>query len=77
MGARKLSRAEARTRKKVAENLRWILDEHTVTVAELAGRAKVSKSQLFNVLGCSSSASTDFLSRIAHAFKMEPSLLLE
>jgi len=77
VAVRKISPLEMRTRKKVAENIRWMLDEHDVTVLQLASKAKVSKSQLFNLLLCKSSPSTDFLSRIAHAFNLEPAALLE
>jgi transcriptional regulator with XRE-family HTH domain len=77
MGARKISRIEQHSRKRVSENIQRELYRRSMTVEELAKGAGVSRSQLFNVFNRSSSASTDFLSRVAHALGLEPSTLLE
>lgn len=77
MAARKLSRVEKRTRDRVSQNIQRVLVHRSITVEELAKKARVSKSQLFNVFNTDSSTSTDFLSRVAHALKMEPAALLE
>jgi len=77
MTARVLTRYEKKTRTAVAANIQWMIDSHSLTVLELAAKAKVSKSQLCNVLACKSSPSTDFLSRIAQALGVGAYTLLE
>ena len=77
MHSRKLTRVEKRLRSTVSENIRWILDAWDLTVDEFSNRAKVSKSHVFNILNGTSSASVDLIARIATAFELEPSELLE
>ncbi len=60
----------------VAHNIRVTADERGIALNTLADFAGVSRSQLFNVLGGTSSVSLDWLARIAKALDVEPWELL-
>ncbi len=60
----------------VAENIRVAARKRRVTINALADFATVSRAQMFNVLACSSSATTDWLAKVAGALDVEPWQLL-
>lgn len=60
----------------VAENIRAAARRKKVTINALADFATVSRAQMFNVLACSSSATTDWLAKVAGALEVEPWQLL-
>ena len=66
----------AELRATVAHNIRVVAEERGIALNTLADFAGVSRSQLFNVLGESSSASLDWLARVAKALEVDPWELL-
>lgn len=60
----------------VAENIRAAARRKKVTINALADFATVSRAQMFNVLACTSSATTDWLAKVAEALEVEPWQLL-
>ncbi|CAN5826575.1 hypothetical protein BH11MYX4_BH11MYX4_22530 [soil metagenome] len=60
----------------VAENIRAAARRKKVTINALADFATVSRAQMFNVLGGTSSATTDWLAKVAMALEVEPWQLL-
>jgi len=60
----------------VAQNIRVVAEARGLGLNALADFAGVSRSQLFNVLNGKSSASLDWLSRLAEALGVEPWELL-
>lgn len=60
----------------VAENIRAAARRKKVTINALADFATVSRAQMFNVLAGTSSATTDWLAKVAGALEVEPWQLL-
>lgn len=60
----------------VAENIRGAARQKRVTINALADFATVSRAQMFNVLAGTSSATTDWLAKVAEALEIEPWQLL-
>ena len=60
----------------VASNIRALAKARGMALNMLADVSGVSRSQLFNVLSCASSASLDWMARVASALEVEPWELL-
>jgi transcriptional regulator with XRE-family HTH domain len=60
----------------VAGNIRAAARRKRLTINSLADFSAVSRAQMFNVLAGSSSATTDWLAKIATALDVEPWQLL-
>lgn len=61
----------------LAHNIRTIAAEQGIALNTLADFAGVSRSQLFNVLGGTSSATLDWIARVSSALEVEPAVLLQ
>jgi len=60
----------------VAENIRAVAKQKKMTINRLADFATVSRAQMFNVLAGTSSATTDWLAKVAETLEVHPSQLL-
>ncbi len=60
----------------IAENIRGAARQKGMTINALADFATVSRAQMFNVLAGTSSATTDWLAKVATALDVEPWQLL-
>ncbi len=60
----------------VASNIRRFAEERGITLNALADFADVSRAQLFDVLGGTKDATTDWLAKIAPVLEVEPWELL-
>jgi transcriptional regulator with XRE-family HTH domain len=60
----------------IAENIRGAARRKRVTINALADFAAVSRAQMFNVLGGTSSPTIDWLAKVAAALEVEPWQLL-
>ena len=63
-------------RQTLSANIRRVAEEHHLTLKCLAARAEVSRAQLYNVLAARSSASLDWIERIAEVLGVAPHDLL-
>lgn len=72
-----LTPAQRRVRARVAANLRDRMDEVGLDAATLAKKARVSRSQVFNVLGSYSGVGIDLLTAISRVLEVDPHHLLE
>ena len=63
-------------RARVARRIREVAARRKVSLGDLAGRAKVSRSHLFAVLGGERAATTDVLTKLAMALEVDPQELL-
>jgi len=55
----------------IAQNIRVIAERKKMVLEKLADFAGVSRAQLFNVLACTSSPSSDWLARVAEPLEVE------
>ena len=60
----------------LAKNIRATARQRKVTLTALADFGGVSRAQVFNILRCSSSATLDWIAKIATALDVEPWQLL-
>jgi len=58
-------------RQLLAKNIRAAARRKGLTINQLADFAGVSRAQVFNVLGCETSATIDWLAKIATALEVE------
>jgi predicted transcriptional regulator len=65
-----------RHRATLADNIRREAERQNLGINKLADFAGVSRSQLYDVLGCSKGASVDWIDKIADALGVEPAELL-
>ena len=63
-------------RQLLAKNIRAAARERKVTLTSLADFGGVSRAQVFNILRCSSSATLDWIAKVATALDVEPWQLL-
>lgn len=63
-------------RARVATRIREVAARRKVTLNDLADRAHVSRSHLYAVLGGERSATTDVLTKLATALRIDPHELL-
>lgn len=64
-------------REVLAHNIRKVASRRSIGLNRLADIADVSRSQLFNVLAKGSSASIDWIARVAAALEVAPHELLK
>jgi DNA-binding phage protein len=60
----------------LAKNLRATARRRKMTLTALADFGGVSRAQMFNILRCSSSATLDWIAKVASALDVEPWQLL-
>ena len=60
----------------LAKNIRAVARQRKVTLTALADFGGVSRAQVFNILRCSSSATLDWIAKVAAALDVEPWQLL-
>lgn len=71
------SSKEKQIRRMLAHNIRYLAELAQLPLNTVADKSKLSRSQLYNLLGARSAANLDTLTRLSKTLGVEPYQLLE